>query len=70
MVWYKAASHKTKYISKKITKEQYHKLLINNKFSKVFSARPRKTIITFFLQKDNTIKIRIIQHNSTITLNQ
>lgn len=70
MAWYKAACHKIKYIFKKIIKEQYLKLLINNKFSKVFSARPRKTLITFFLLKDNTIKIRIIQHNSIITLNQ
>jgi hypothetical protein len=70
MVWYKAACHKTKYIFKKITKEQYHKLLTNNKSSKVFSARLRKTLITFFLPKDNTIKISIIQHNSIITLNQ
>ena len=70
MVCYKIASLKIKYIFKIITKEQYHNLLINNKFSKVFSPKTRKTHITFFLQKDNTIKIKITQHSNIITQNQ
>lgn len=61
-------SHKIKFIFKIITKEQYPNHLISHKFSKVFSLK-RKTTIIFFLQKDNSIKIKITPHNNIITQN-
>lgn len=70
MDWSRTTPHKIKFIFKIITKELYLNPLINHKFSKVYSLKIKKKTIIFFLQKDNSTKIKIILLSNIITQNQ